>query len=83
MKTAREIFESGKFDLLSEKHIVQIVKNLYEKGLADAFFIGMGWPEGIHYCYDQNYVKLTIAPSILNRTSPKWPSYWFAIRFMD
>lgn len=81
-KTAKQIFESGKFEDLTIDHICQIVQNLYDKNLAKAFFIGMGWPEGNHYCFDSEYVRKTIAPGVISRNG-KWTPYWFAIGFMD
>jgi len=82
-KTALQIFKTGKMSDMTIDHVCDIVENLYYDGLAHAFFIGMGWPEGYHYCQNRDYVRLTVAPAVLENKNNEKRAYWFAIGFMD
>lgn len=44
-------------DKLTPKEIVKIINNLYDKGLAQAWFYGLAWPEGYVYCANPLYLE--------------------------
>jgi len=45
-----------------------------------AFFAGLGWPEGAHYCRNAEYVRLTAAPMLANRHAKN--VYWLYNRLV-
>lgn len=65
---------------LTITNVIEIVNNLYKLRLAEAWFIGMEWPEGYNYCSNGGYLKATAAPMLLNRHTR---AVWFACRFLD
>lgn len=78
-KTAKQIWLNGKPEDLTDENVLAIIKNLYRKGLAEAWFIGMGWPEGFHYCQNFEYVKTFC----LVWKERHLRAVWFACRFLD
>jgi hypothetical protein len=77
--STKQIYLSGKQYKMKGHNIVEIIQNLYKKGLAEAWFIGMEWPEGYHYCQDIEYLKSNA--EILYEKH--FRSVWFACRFLD
>jgi len=80
IKTTKEIWQTGKPEDLSIGNVIVIVKNLYNKNLAEAWFIGAGWVEGFVFCQNHEYLANTAA-NILRET--KLLPLWFACRFLD
>lgn len=78
-KSALELFKRGKPGCLWEKQVLEIINNLYDKGLAEAWFIGMGWVEGYHYCSNPAYLKAN-AEAIFRR---HYAAVWFACRLLE
>lgn len=76
MKKPSEIFKSGKMSDLTPDHVWVIVSGLYRENLAKAWFIGMGWLEGFHYCESKEYVIKSAAPIMLEKNLR---ALWFAI----
>lgn len=79
-KNAFTIYKSGKYKELDSGHVVEIIQNLYRKGIANIFFIGMGWPEGYHYCSDYDYLNISFAPIALEKYQRQ---IWFACGFLE
>lgn len=73
----------GSYSDLTLDDKVYIIQNLYNLNLAEAYFIGMGWPEGYQYCSNPEYLKLTGIPA-LEKMEPGGTcrKIWFAIRFV-
>ena len=80
MKNAKQIWKSGKSDDITPMHVEHIINNLYLKGIAEVFFIGMGWPEGYTYCANPEYLRKTFAPTAMEKFRRQ---IWFACRFLD
>jgi len=79
-KSAKQIYKNGSNDQMTTDHVIEIVNNLYNKKIAEVWFIGLGWPEGYTYCQNQNYLRETAAPMLLKNN---FRSVWFACRFLD
>jgi len=77
-KSARQVYKSGKIGQFDVDCCWEVVKNLYDKNLAEAFFIGMGWVEGYNYCRDETYFR-----GNFQNFGNKIYSFWFASRFLD
>ena len=52
-------------DKFLERDGIEVINKLYEKKLAEAWFIGMGWPEGFTYCKNPVYLKETGIKAIM------------------
>ena len=79
-KSVKEIWKTGKPEDLSNEQIVEIIQNLYDLKLAEAFFIGMGWIEGFHYCSNPAYLRLTFAPIAIEEYRRQ---IWFACKYFS
>lgn len=79
-KTAKSIYKNGNADDLTIDNICEIVSNLYNKGLAEAWFIGMEWPEGYHYCKNPAFLRSSFAPTAMKN---HFRAVWFACGFLD
>lgn len=87
-QTAKSIYQKGRMADFEPCHIVEIVENLIRKNLAEAFFIGMGWPEALHYINDRGWLEKTLATDAVRNhaecsTHNEMRAYWFACRFLD
>lgn len=76
---AKWVYLNGNQNDLTIQHVIEITENLYAKGVAEAWFIGMEWVEGFNYCQDRVYLEKTAAPSLLKN---HWRALWFACRFL-
>lgn len=80
-RSAKWVYQNGSHKDITSKHLIEILKNLYKKGLAEAFFVGMGWPEGYHYCRKADYVRNMLFLGAFNPDG-NWQPYWHACRFL-
>ena len=81
-KTAKQVWDTGlkHGETLTEDQVYDIVVNLYKKNLAEAWFYGMGWPEGFVYCREDGFLRKTAIPNFLEHN---FRAVWFACRFLD
>ena len=87
-QTAKSIHQKGRMSDFEPCHIAEIVANLIRKNLAEAFFIGMGWPEAAHYMNDRGWLEKTLAHGVVRnyaegKKHDEMRAYWFACRFLD
>lgn len=75
---AKWVYRHGKSQDFTDDNIIEIVQNLYAKGLAEAWFIGMGWPEGYHYCQNLDYLRNTFC-----HMERQTRAIWFACTFLN
>lgn len=76
--TLNKILDKGGLKDFTPDHVVYIVQKLYDLKYAEAFFIGMGWPEGYHYCEQESYIRNTFYFSYKANHNNEARALWFA-----
>ena len=74
------MWQNSNSDSLTDDDVLVIISNLYDRGMAEIWFIGMGWPEGYQYCKSTSYLIHAFIPGW---RKDHFRAVWFACKFLQ